>query len=228
MVSTTTPVGHGPTRYCAVYYRYSYRLHRGTTVCGNNRTARAVEVEDWLLSAIEAKVLSPAAIEYVIDLALDHVIAAEKAAPDRRAQIELEAARLRRELDRLVAVIAAGQASPTIVVEIARREERLKALEIERGKLAVALTPSGRDVERVRAAIVARAQGFRDTLRGDIPGTREALRALIPQPIRFIVDAEAPSGYRIEAETAVGPLFAQVWRPQGDSNPCYRRERAMS
>ncbi len=228
MVSTTAPVGQGPARSRAVYYRCSYRLHRGTTVCGNHRTARAVEVEDRLLSAIEAKILTPAAIEYVIDLALNHVLAAEKAAPDRRAQIETEAARLGRELDRLVAVITAGQASPIIVAEIARREERLKALEVERGRLAVNLTPSGRDVARMRAAVVARAQSFRDTLRGDIPDAREALQTLIPQPIRFIADAGAPSGYRIEAETAVGPLFAQVWRPQGDSNPCYRRERAMS
>lgn len=101
------------------------------------------------------------------------------------------------------------------MAEIARREEQLKSLAAEHTRLAVTLIPAGRDIERVRAAVVARAQSFRDTLRGDILGAREALRALIPQPIRFIADADAPSGYRIEAETVVGPLFAQVWRPQG-------------
>ena len=225
MVSTSVKVGQGRTQRRVPYYRCSYHMHRGPTVCTNDRTVRAAEVEERLLSAIETRILTPAAIDYLIDLVLDRVAVANKTAPDRRAQMDAETARLRRELDRLVAAIAAGRASPTIAAEILRREERLETLDREREQLSAVLAPAGRDLNRLRDAVVARARQLRTTLRGDIPGARAALRALIPQSIRFIVEAGAPSGYRLEAETVVGPLFAQVWRPQPDSNRCYRRER---
>lgn len=149
-------------------------------------------------------------------LAVEQISAARKAAPDRRAQIEENAKRLRRELDRLVAVIAAGQSSQTILAEIMHREERLQALEAERERLTVTLIPGGRDLERVRAATIEQAIRFREALRGELSGARDTLQKLIPRPVSFIPDETAPSGYRLEGETVVGPLFGQVWRPQGD------------
>ena len=80
-------------------------------------------------------------------------MAAEKAAPDRRARREA-AARLRRESDPLVAAMSARQASPTVVRDCVR-EEPLTALMVERGRLAVAMAPGGRDIERMCAVVLA-------------------------------------------------------------------------
>lgn len=217
MVATSATVGYGRTRRQVLYYLCSYRHHRGATVCTNAITARAHEAEERLLSAIETKVLTPAAIDFVIDLTSEQVLAARRSAPDRRAQIEEDIKRLQRELDRFMAVIAAGQAPQSVLAEIVSREERTQALKAELATLSVASIPGPHDLARIRAAIIKRATHFREALRRDVPSARDVLLQLLPRPILFIPDDAARSGYRLEGETVVGPLFGQVWRPQGDT-----------
>jgi hypothetical protein len=84
-------------------------------VCDNAHKALVSEADSRVIGAIEAQRLSPAAIDYAVDRALEAVVDAQQATPDRLKQIEGELGRLNRELDRFMALIAEGRAPERIL-----------------------------------------------------------------------------------------------------------------
>ena len=105
----------GATRRWEPAYLCSYRRTRGSTVCDNAHKALVSEADSRVIGAIEAQRLSPAAIDYAVDRALEAVVDAQQATPDRLKQIEGELGRLNRELDRFMALIAEGRAPERIL-----------------------------------------------------------------------------------------------------------------
>ncbi len=203
MVTTTIAHGSGATRHREPYYLCSYHHNRGNTVCENRRGARLSEADARVIEAIERTVLTPAALDYLVDRVVDAVRAQRATGPNRAKQLETELRRLRGELDRFIALIAGGKAPERVLEEIATRESRLKDLESELTQLK---TASPRiDAVRIRELATTRAKGLHATLHTNVAQAREALKLLLAGPITFKLDG---SGYRLEGQTRIGPLFA--------------------
>jgi hypothetical protein len=203
-VDRCVALGSGKTRRREPHYLCSYRHNRGSTVCANGRRAKVSEVDQRVLSAIERTILTPDAVDYVVERVVERVLAARRPAPDRAREIDVELQRLRRELDRFVALIANAKAPERVLEEIANRERRAKALEAELARLRLA-PPTRLDVAHVRELALARAKDLRSTLYADVGRARQVLQQLLLGSITFRLDE---SGYRLEGQTRVGALFS--------------------
>ncbi len=102
-----------------------------------------------------------------------------------------------------MALIAEGRAPERILGEISSREQRIRALELERERLRAA-TPTAADIARIRELARARIGHLRETLHGDVAGARAALRHLLEGSITFKPEG---SDYRLEGTTRVGALL---------------------
>jgi hypothetical protein len=169
----------------------------------NSRRTRINEVDERLLCAIERTILTPTAIDYLVNEVVERILAARRSAPDRPQEMEVELQRLRRELDRFVALIANGDAPKRVLEEIAARERREEELKDELTRLQGA-QPTKLDIGSIRALALARAKDLRSTLYSDVGRARQALRQLLVGPIAF---KPCDSGYRLEGQTRVGALF---------------------
>ncbi len=204
MVTTSVALGSGKTRRREPHYLCGYRHNRGSTVCANSRRVRIDEVDQRLLGAIERTILTPDAIDYVVNKVVERIQVARTGAPDRAQEMYAELQRLRRELDRFVALIASGNAPQRVLEEIAARERRAKELETVLAQLKVAQSTK-LDVASIRALALARATDLRSTLYSDVGRVRRALQQILVGPIAFNLD---DSGYRLEAQPRVGALFS--------------------
>jgi hypothetical protein len=109
--------------------------------------------------------------------------------------------------------------------KIRKREQGIAALESELARSPHRLEYSREDAETLKAAIMERMARFRELMqaRKNIPLARQVLRKLLGgEPIRCIPIT------RNGRKDSCLPRLAYQWRPHGDSNPGYRRERAMS
>ena len=198
--------GTGKNRSNIYYYGCSYHHTRGETVCTNNHRARLQWLDEAVIKAINAQVLTPEAIAYTVEKMAKLVEQELKRNPDKPRELEAEARGLRRELDRFMRLIADGKAPEAILAEIKRREDRLRELERERDTLQQGLpahTPA--DIRRMCGERLAR---FKDLLLGDVPVARQALRKLLPEPstVRPAL-VEGRRTLRFEGVTTLGPLF---------------------
>lgn len=58
---------------------------------------------------------------------------------------------------------------------------------------------------------------FDEALRADVPVARQALRKLLPEPLRLSpATADGRRTLRFDGVTTLGPLLQKVWRPHGD------------
>ena len=103
-------------------------------------------------------------------------------------------------------LIADGQAPESVLAEVRRREERLKELEKEREMVGQPLPDL--DHAEIRKLCGVRLDRFRDLLLGDVPLARQALRKLLPEPLKvFPAVVEGRRTLRFEGATTLGPLF---------------------
>ena len=187
-------------------YGCSYNHTRGDVVCENDHRARMEWLDGAVIEAIEQQVLQPEAIAYTVEKAAEIIERELKRNPDKPQQLEAEARKLRRELERFLRLIAEGKAPDSVLVEIRRREERLKDLEREQAAL-VAAPPAWTPAE-IRAMCGQRLRRFPELLHGDVPVARQALRKLLPEPLRIRpVTADGRRTLGFEGTTVLGPLF---------------------
>ena len=203
MVGTSIAYGSGRTRRREPAYLCSYYNTRGSTVCDNSRRARAAETDARVINEIDSRFMTPAAVDFVVDIVLETVFAARRTAPDRLKEIEAELRQVTRELDRLITLVVDGRAPQRVAEEIAAREKKVRELELERERLRAAV-PGSEDVAKIREIAHARIRELRETLHRDVAGGREVLRQILDGPISFKLDG---SGYRLEGRTLVGALF---------------------
>ena len=122
------------------------------------------------------------------------------------AQQLAEANKLRRELDRFIALIAEGKAPDTVLAEIKRREQRLTELERERRALASA--PAVMTPAQIRKLCGERLTRFDALLLGAVPVARQALRKLLPEPLKITpATADGRRTLSFEGVTVLGPLL---------------------
>ncbi|MBI4290574.1 MAG: hypothetical protein HY661_03735 [Betaproteobacteria bacterium] len=204
-----------------LYYGCAYHQSRGRTICSNGLHVRTVEADALVIEKIRG-VLTPAAFDYTIDQALKlralHALEARDAQRREQAdtpeRLEAEARKLRRELDRFMALIAGGTAPASIMAEINRREARLAAIEVERARL-VAVDDEGPlelDVRRMRKGFRERLVDLHGLLKSDIPLARQALRKLLADRISFRpVERNGARGYDLSWKIVTGALLSDSY-----------------
>jgi site-specific DNA recombinase len=194
-----------------------YRLGKGTRI-----SAEAVD------KAIVGKVIE----RFSSDEMAEEIAAHYRRLAERAVDTGQETAAMRRrmaEIERRIAKLTALLAETTAPGALLRQ---IEAMEAERDALASSLEGcegetraaramrnlSASDVKRMLTAIAedlnaARPEDLQDTL-------RQILERVVLDPDTF----DAVITYRIAPASKAGSR----WRPHGDSNPGYRRERAMS
>jgi site-specific DNA recombinase len=219
--------GNGATRRPAAWYACSYNHNRGRVVCANDHRAPMAHLDRAVIAAIKEQVLLPEGIAYTMAQAAALVEQQLKQNPDKPKQLEAEARQLRREIERYVAAVATAEDVPELLLALKQRKERLAEVE-SRQAAAVSRLPVWTPAE-IRAMCGEQLNLLEQLLLGDMLGARRALRTLLPERLRLTpATAHGRRTLRFEGVTALGPFLQKAWRPHGDSNPGYRRERAMS
>ena len=125
---------------------------------------------------------------------------------DEPERLEAEARKLRREIDRFLALVADGKAPGSVLTEIKRREQRLAEVDGELQTLRIETPPDG-DLRRLKASFSERLARFDDLLLSDVPMARQALRKLIPGRIEFRpVERDGKRGYDLRWSLATRAL----------------------
>ena len=160
----------------------------------------------------------------------------EEVADRRIAEIETKLLEAEQALQRLYSMIERGQTTPDEL--LIDRVERLKA---ERASCLGALERAKIGRENLAPIDDAKLRAFAELMRsrltdGEVQFRKEYLSALIervevgPSGARMI-DLKNVLEQKVTASACAGPgirSFVSEWRPVGDSNPCYPRERRTS
>jgi site-specific DNA recombinase len=199
-------VGTPPNRRKMTYYCCSYHHTRGATVCENDHRAHMEWLDRAVIEAIRQQVLTPQAIAYATEEAAAIIERTLKETPDKGRQLEAEANKLHRELERFMRLIADGKAPDTVLAEIKRREQRLT--EVERESRALAYAPAALSPAEIRKLCGERLARFDALLLGDVPVARQALRKLLPEPLKVTpATADGRRTLSFEGVTVLGPLL---------------------
>ena len=209
--------GSGEARRPAGGYACSYNHNRGRAVCTNDHRAPMDYLDAAVIDAIREHTLAPEAIAFTVAHAAEIVEREIKQNPDKSRQLEAEVRRLRREIERYVAAVAKADDVPELIAALRQRKERLA--EVERELAGLATTPPRWTSAEIRAMCGERLRRFDELLLGDVPGARQALRKLLPEPLRLspVTDGGRRT-LRFEGVTTLGPLLQKVWRPYGGSH----------
>ncbi len=200
------------------YYGCGYHRTRGITVCRNNHIERMEIMDTAVLDAIERTVLTPEAVDYVIDKAVKSIEQRQAAGRDHPIRLKRDIRKLRRELENLLRLAANGVHSDSLAAEITKRERQIKILEIELATHA-AKTPGEIEIYRLKKTLRERMGKFKDLIYDDVPKARQALRKLLEEPLRFIpIERDGRNTYAFEGKTRVGALLA--------ADPLFYREVA--
>jgi site-specific DNA recombinase len=221
------------------YYTCAGCAQKGTTHCPGRSISMAA-LDAIVLEHLADRLFTPDRLAVVLQAfvarsAEDDVSRREQLAQARRALTEAEG-----RIDRLLQMVEQGLMNlddPALkerleTAKIARRAsaERMKMLDGVENAGAGVITPD--KINRVAAAL-------REALKnGDSAFRKAYLRLFVDLVIvgekdielrgPTIALAKAASTGRLPPAAGVVPSFVQEWRPVGDSNPCYRRERAVS
>jgi hypothetical protein len=132
--------------------------------------------------------------------------------------------RIRREIDKYVAAVAKADDVAELVTALRQRKEQLGELERQQAALVspvLRLTPF--EVCELCGDVLRQ---FSAMLAADVRAARQALRTLLPAPLRLRpATVEGRRTLAFEGETTLGPILQNAWRPHADSKPGYRRER---
>jgi site-specific DNA recombinase len=155
----------GGQRQSHYYYGCSYNQYRGSNICGNDTRARMAEIDEVVLNEIEAKVLTPEAVQFVADEAVRLYEAALKEKPERLPQLEADLKRERRELANIMQLLASGNAPKTVLADIAARERRIEALAEQVAMYQAPRRSDDLEFRRVRKQALQHVGRFKDLLR---------------------------------------------------------------
>jgi hypothetical protein len=200
--------GLGKGRKLYPRYACSWNSNRGRTVCANNWRESQEVLDEKVLGAIERSVLTPDAVSYVVDRAMQLAKERRKQEPDSTKKLEGEIKRLTRERDNIVAACAQGRAPESLLAEIHKREQGIAALKDELARSPHRLQTNGKELESLKAAIISRMGKFQDLMHADVPLARQALRKLLVGPIKCTpVIRDGRRDYTIRGETKLGALL---------------------
>ena len=173
-------------------------------MCDNNRTPLIDELDARVVGAIKEQVLTPERVRYVINRAAEQMAKARKKRPDEPKKLRADIATLKKEIDRLVAAIAAG-GGDSLAQAIAEREEKIRLLERHLAEFETPVELTDFDDKRLERDLRERLERFDELLADNVPRGRQALRKLLNGPIWMKPSGE--KGYVLRGETRVGALL---------------------
>jgi site-specific DNA recombinase len=152
-------------------YACSRRFNRGG--CENDLYIRRDDLEDMMLKNLQAKILSPEAIEYAIAEYREQLGTALKALSGDLAEMRQRKARIEADVNRLVAAVSEVGHSKALLNELARKENELQGITDR-------LLSSGQDsiearIGEIRTLIMGGIENLRDLLRKDTALARTEL-----------------------------------------------------
>lgn len=166
-------------------------------ICSNT-LALPIEVTDnAVLEIVAEEMLGTRYVDTLLSMVQD--------VQDLSAQWQQERTRLQSEISNLVDSLALGIKSETIAPKILQREKQLDAIE---AKLRIP-RPSRPDIDKLRGALLDRADGWREELRAEPKVARLVLRRLVG-PLMLWNEAERPEWCKWEASAKVGILDGLV------------------
>lgn len=194
-----------------------YRLPRGKRIAAESVERAVVE---RVIAAFSSDELAASIAEHYRKLAEPAKAAGNEVAAMRRKidDTEKRIARLANLVAETTAPEALLRQIETMEAERAAQIKTLDALTADAGVLRPLRNIGAEDVKRLLAGVAedmnaANPESLRDTL-------RQVVERVALDPETF----EASISYRIDPAKKAG----SSWRPQGDSNPCYNRERVVS
>ncbi len=219
------------------YYICSNKLRKGSTACKGQWLPMA-RVDEAVIEGLIGRVLESERLAEMIRRLQKQTSKSRHENNYARMALQRDLKRVQREIDNIINAVATGvlDRDDSVRGQIDRRksegeeiQRRLAALDREGAIPLTGLT--NQKVDRFARAL---AQMLRT---GDMAFRRACLQL-------FVDDIQAKDGEltltgsedALAAAVANGQklaegsvhAFAQDWRPHGDSNPCYRRERAVS
>ena len=225
-----------------LYYTCSIKARPGETGC-KGRSISMEKLDDLVPDHIEDWLLQPERLEEVLASVLDRRPERAERRCEHIAELHQRAAEADLRLKRLYDAIESGVADlddPALKDRMAGLKSVRDQAQAEAERTAAALESNGQ--QTITPAMVRKfAATARERIRiADGGYRRDHLRALAQRvevadgEVRIIGSKSnllhalaAASGARPAATFTVRSSVPK-WRPQGDSNPCYRRERAMS
>ncbi len=204
------------------WYVCSFHIKRGDTVCSNGVGAPVDELDSALLDDIEAAVLTPEALSYVLDKAAEAVRRSLAEDPEQLEAIRRRRTDVQRRILHLIEAVADGKPPKSLL-------EQIKAFEAELGRLdgdiadresrarlgQLNVAQALRDLEPALAA-------WRDILRGNPVRARQVLRKIVAGPIVMEPMPEV-HGYRWKGQLNGGAVLEGTEKYLGcrgrESNP---------
>lgn len=199
------------------YYGCSVYQNKGHTVCKNDHRARMKHLDAAVLEAVDEVALTPRAFDFMIETACKMVEDTLKEGPgDRRKELETEARKIRRELERFMSAIAEGKAPASILAEIQRREDRLAVLEGSIAQYQVKM-PDQVSLKRLRRQAIEQMAQYAQVMHGNVPRARQLLRKLFRAPngeyaplrLAPVVRAEKKT-LDFQGEISLGAVFNNI------------------
>jgi DNA invertase Pin-like site-specific DNA recombinase len=173
-------------------------------VCTNTLALPIDETDDTVLSVVEGELLETDFIRELLSL-VEH-------APDETAWLTAERDRLQKEVDRLVAAIAAGVPPESVAPLVRTNQTEIAKLDV---RLRMPRVPR-LDHERLRAALEQRAEQWKADLRREPAIARLMLRRLVG-PLTLHDEADRPEWCRWKAQPTTELLDGLAPTLQGTS-----------
>ncbi len=240
-IATCAHCGAGMTLRTGKGYRYyacAGRAQKGPTRCGGCAVPMT-KVDEAVLSALSEQVFAPDRLADLVSGYLDQAKADAQLHRSKLGQLKSDLTETEGAIARLVGMVEAG----LMEIEDPALAGRLNALKAKRAALqsqigsASATEPSQKH-RLTEAKLGKLSVAIRGALRTAPP---EMCKAYIKLFVNNVVVSKkeirvsGPKGVLAKAAMSEPPntpgeviTFVREWRPVGDSNPCRRRERAVS
>ncbi len=165
------------------WYVCSYHVKRGDTVCGNAVCAPVVALDTALLDGVEAAVLTPDALRYVLDQASQSIQRLLAQDPRQIESLRQRRTDTQRKITRLVEAVADGNPPRSFLEQVKALEGELGRLDGEIAAIEAQTRLGHLDVARTLQELEPALAAWRDILRGNPVRARQILRKLVVGPV---------------------------------------------
>src|SRR5215468_9863446 len=178
LVALTRRHGTGAIRTRVNLYGCSYHQKRGGAVCANDVAIRQDRLDRVFLDAL-AEALDEQVMARAVTLALKRVQRRGAEVPAERTALERERAAVATACRHLLDAVKRGQATETLLAELAGEEEKAKALDRKLAALDARPRPVSLDSTRLTARLQALGRDVRGVLATGGPEARLVLQRLL-------------------------------------------------
>ena len=190
-------------------YACAWHRERGATVCSNGLRRPVADVDAAVIAWIQSNVLREEVITEALRELRRRIAERFKTIDTEGPALELEATRLRGEIERLVMALATIDQKPEAVIRgIAERQEQLSALEARMRAAKAAPDVLNLEVRRLEKEARQRLADFTGAMERNPQEARRVLEALVSGPLRFTpIETTDGKRYKIEGEVGLDAML---------------------